>query len=68
MTPAERVQELTELVPTASQDIKILAQEHEKTLYSPTSGNSSSAARAGWKVRYYTIQQIVRQFFLGAPV
>ncbi len=68
MTPAERVQELTELVPTASQDIKILAQEHEKTLYSPTSGNSSSATRAGWKVRYYTIQQIVRQFFLGAPV
>ena len=67
ITPSERVQQLKKLVPNVSQDITILAHEHEMTLYSPISGNSSKATQAAWKIRYHTIRQIISRVFSGAP-
>ncbi len=60
VTAVERAALLSHLVPSASEEIQALAREHENTLFSPYPGNAVRATRASWKIRYFTIQHIIR--------
>ncbi len=59
-TPAERAALLKRLLPSAAEDIDILAYEHEITLFSKHSGDPTRAAKAGWRIRFYTLRSIIR--------
>jgi transglutaminase-like putative cysteine protease len=66
VTAKERASLLSELIPDAAGEIQALAVEHEKTLFSPHPGDPARARQASWKIRYFTIRQIVRSRFFGA--
>jgi len=62
-TPAERAAALVELLPEASEEIAILATEHQTALYSPRDGSIQAARQSGMLIRYKTLKHILKRFF-----
>jgi transglutaminase-like putative cysteine protease len=62
-TPAERAIVLSELLPEANEEIRILAAEHQTALYSPRNGNIAAAHMASRQIRYKTIRHLIKKFF-----
>jgi transglutaminase-like putative cysteine protease len=62
VTPAERAELLKNLLPSLTDDIETLKEQHEQTLFSPTPGDAAKAVRAAWRIRYLTIRAMVRRF------
>jgi transglutaminase-like putative cysteine protease len=58
---AERAELLKKLLPSLAQDINMLKEQHEQTLFSPMPGNAAKAVRAAWRIRYLTIRTIIRR-------
>ena len=64
-TPAERAEMLKTLLPALAEEIEILKQEHENTLFSQIPGNPLKATRAAWTIRSQTAYTLLRRF-IGA--
>lgn len=63
----ERAGLLKKILPSLAEDIDILIEQHELTLFSPTPGDALKAERAAWRIRYLTICAIVqRRLIVGA--
>lgn len=62
-TPAERVRLLKTLLPAASQEIDTLSQALEMNLFSNHPVPLTHVVWAGWKLRFLTVQAILRAWF-----
>ncbi len=65
VTPVERAQLLKALVPLLAEDVDLLTQEHEQTLFGQIPGDPVKAAQAAWRIRYSTLRSIMRRWFVG---
>ncbi len=61
-TAAERAELLKNVLPSLAEDIEILNEQHEQTLFSPTPGDPAKAMRAAWRIRYLTVRAITQRF------
>jgi transglutaminase-like putative cysteine protease len=67
-TPTERADLLISRLPTATDAIKTLAEEHQSSLFTPEPGDAGRARRASLSIWMYTIQNIVHDFIYGRPI
>jgi hypothetical protein len=56
---------LKALVPLLAEDVDLITQEHEQTLFGQIPGDPVKAAQAAWRIRYSTLRSIVRRWFVG---
>ena len=61
MTATERAELLKTILPSLSEEIDILREQHERTLFGPLAGDAAQARRAAWRIRYLTIRSMVRR-------
>ena len=66
-TPSERAAKLTGLLPQADDEIKVLLDEHQTSLYTSRVGDVEQARRAAFKIRRQVITARIRYIFLGRP-
>jgi hypothetical protein len=67
-TPIERAERLTSLLPEAADQIKILLDEHQTSLYTSRVADVALARRAARGIRKQTILQRIRYLFFGKPL
>jgi len=61
LTPAERVEMLNQLLPSAAPDANALLQEYQRTLYSPQPGDLDLARQASRRVRRHSYLAFLRR-------
>ena len=65
VTPAERVEFLREMLPSAGDTLTTLLNEHQSALYSQKAGDASRARRAALSLLVRTLLARLRQFWAG---
>jgi hypothetical protein len=66
-TPAERAATLTRLLPAKADEIKVLLDEHQTSLYTSRTADVTQARRAAFDVRKQVIAERIRYLFFGKP-
>jgi hypothetical protein len=67
-TPIERAAKLTRLLPDWTDQIKVLLDEHQTSLYTSRIGNATQARRAALDIRKQVIIERMRRLFFGKPL
>jgi transglutaminase-like putative cysteine protease len=67
-TPIERAAKLTRLLPAKAEEIKILLDEHQTSLYTSRVADVTQARRAAFDLRKQVIVERIRYLFFGKPV
>jgi transglutaminase-like putative cysteine protease len=67
-TPIERAAKLTGILPQKSDQIKILLDEHQTSLYTSRIADVAEARRAAWNLRVQVIIERIRYLFFGRPM
>jgi transglutaminase-like putative cysteine protease len=65
-TPIERADKLSLILPHIDEEIKVLLDEHQTSLYTSREADEKQARRAASRIRAQIILAIVRHFFTGA--
>jgi hypothetical protein len=65
VTPIERAAKLTEILPDKADQIKILLDEHQTSLYTSRIGDVTQARRAAFEIRKKVINERLSRFFFG---
>ena len=68
VTPIERAAKLTHLLPDKADQIKILLDEHQTSLYTSRIGDVTQARRAAFEIRKQVIIERIRRLFFGKPI
>ncbi len=68
VTPIERASNLTRLLPDKADQIKILLDEHQTSLYTSRVGDVTQARRAAFDIRKQVIIERIRYLFFGKPI
>jgi hypothetical protein len=66
-TPIERAKKLTNILPQMSEQIKVLLDEHQTSLYTSRAADVIQARRAASDLRKEVIVERIRYFFIGKP-
>jgi transglutaminase-like putative cysteine protease len=66
-TPIERAAKLTSILPDKADQIKILLDEHQTSLYTSRIGDVTQARRAAFEIRKKVINERISRFFFGTP-
>ena len=64
-TPTERAKSLEKQLPTATNDIETLLEQHQASLFTPQPGNAGLARRASLNIWMYTIKTMIQKFLYG---
>lgn len=64
-TPAERAEDLVNLLPNVASNIKILLDEHQTYLYTSRTADADQARRAAFNIRTQIILARIRHFWTG---
>ena len=67
-TPIERATTLTQILPGQAEQIKILLDEHQTSLYTSRIADVTQARRAALDLRKQVILQRIRYLFVGKPL
>lgn len=67
-TPVERARQLTGILPQMSDQIKVLLDEHQTSLYTSRVANDIQARRAAFEIRKQVILERIRYLFYGKPL
>jgi hypothetical protein len=67
-TPIERAAKLTRILPAKADEIKILLDEHQTSLYTSRTADVTQARRAAFNLRKQVLIERMRYLFLGKPV
>ncbi|MEO8354410.1 MAG: transglutaminase-like domain-containing protein [Chloroflexota bacterium] len=67
-TPVERAKRLTGILPQMSEQIKILLDEHQTSLYTSRVANVIQARRVAFSIRKQVILERFRYLFVGKPL
>ncbi|RPJ20064.1 MAG: hypothetical protein EHM33_29240, partial [Chloroflexi bacterium] len=68
ITPIERAAQLTRILPQEADQIKILLDEHQTSLYTSRIADVTQARRAASDIRKQVIRERIRYLFVGKPV
>ena len=68
VTPIERAAKLTRLLPDGVDQIKVLLDEHQTSLYTSRIGDVTQARRAAFDIRKQVIVERIRRLFFGKPL
>ena len=66
-TPVERATTLTRILPAKADDIKVLLDEHQTSLYTSRVADITQARQAAFNVRRQVVVERMRYLFLGKP-
>jgi transglutaminase-like putative cysteine protease len=66
-TPIERAEKLTRVLPEQAEQIKILLDEHQTSLYTSRVADVTQARRAAFTLRMQVIIERIRYLFFGKP-
>ena len=67
-TPIERAAKLTRILPREADQIKILLDEHQTSLYTSRIADITQARRAAFNLRVQVIIERIRYLFFGKPM
>jgi hypothetical protein len=67
ITPIERADRLTRLLPDKSDQIKVLLDEHQTSLYTSRTADVTQARRAALEIRRQVIIERARRLLFGSP-
>jgi transglutaminase-like putative cysteine protease len=67
-TPIERATKLTRILPAKADEIKILLDEHQTSLYTSRIADVTQARRAALSLRKQVVVERLRYLFLGKPI
>ena len=67
-TPLERAAKLTRLLPAKADEIKVLLDEHQTSLYTSRVADVTLARRAASDLRKQVIVERIRYLFIGKPI
>jgi hypothetical protein len=67
ITPQERAAKLAPLLPDKADQIKVLLDEHQTSLYTSRNGDVTQARRAAGEIRRQVIIERIRRLFFGKP-
>jgi hypothetical protein len=67
-TPSERATKLTRILPEKADEIKILLDEHQTSLYTSRIADVTQARRAALNLRTQVILERIRYLFFGKPM
>jgi transglutaminase-like putative cysteine protease len=67
-TPIERATKLTRILPAKADEIKILLDEHQTSLYTSRIADVTQARRAAFDLRKQVIVERIRYLFIGKPI
>lgn len=67
-TPVERARRLTRILPKMSEQITVLLDEHQTSLYTSRVANVIQARQAAFDIRKQVIIERFRYLFLGKPI
>ena len=67
-TPIERAEKLTRILPAQADEIKILLDEHQTSLYTSRIADATQARRAAFDLRKQVIVERIRYLFFGKPI
>jgi transglutaminase-like putative cysteine protease len=67
-TPIERATKLTSILPAKADEIKILLDEHQTSLYTSRNADVTQARRAAFDLRKQVIAERIRYLFFGKPI
>jgi transglutaminase-like putative cysteine protease len=67
-TPTERVEKLTSILPDKANELKILLDEHQTSLYTSRIADVTQARRAAFDIRKQVIIERIRNLFFGKPL
>ena len=68
VTPIERAAKLSRLLPAEADQIKVLLDEHQTSLYTSRVADVTQARRAAFEIRKETILERIRYVFFGKPM
>jgi hypothetical protein len=68
VTPIERAAKLTRLLPDRADQIKVLLDEHQTSLYTSRIADVTQARRAALDIRKQVILERIRSLFFGKPI
>ena len=66
-TPSERAHSLEQKLPVATNDIEMLLEQHQASLFTPRTGYANIARRASLNIWVYTIKSIIQKFLNSRP-
>ncbi len=66
-TPSERAAKLSRLLPAKADEIKVLLDEHQTSLYTSRVADVTQASRAAFDLRKQVIVERIRYLFIGKP-
>jgi hypothetical protein len=66
-TPIERATKLTRILPAKADEIKLLLDEHQTSLYTSRTADVTQARRAAFDVRKQVLIERMRYLFFGKP-
>ena len=66
-TPVERATKLTRILPTKADEIKVLLDEHQTSLYTSRVADVTQARRAALSLRKQVFVERMRYLFIGKP-
>jgi transglutaminase-like putative cysteine protease len=67
-TPIERAAKLTRILPDTANEIKILLDEHQTSLYTSRIADITQARQAAFNIRKQVILKRIRSLFFGKPL
>jgi hypothetical protein len=67
ITPIERASKLTRILPSQADEIKILLDEHQTSLYTSRVADVTQARRAAFNLRKQVLIERMRYLFIGKP-
>ncbi|HEX5943603.1 MAG TPA: transglutaminase-like domain-containing protein [Anaerolineales bacterium] len=67
-TPMERAAKLTRILPAKADEIKVLLDEHQTSLYTSRIADVTLARRAALDLRKQVIVERIRYLFIGKPI
>ena len=67
-TPIERAAKLTKILPGKADQIKILLDEHQTSLYTSRIADVTQARRAAFELRKQVILERIHYLFAGRPL
>ncbi|RPJ28882.1 MAG: transglutaminase domain-containing protein [Chloroflexi bacterium] len=68
ITPVERATKLTRILPDKADEIKVLLDEHQTSLYTSRVGDVTQARHAALDIRKQVIIERIRHLFFGKPI
>jgi hypothetical protein len=68
ITPAERAAKLARILQNSADQIKILLDEHQTSLYTSRDADVTQARHAAFSIRKQTIFERIRYLFFGKPL